>query len=380
MKKDIFFAIIFSLFAIALDAQTVINLEKDGGVYKIPCIINGLKLKLIFDTGASNVCVSESVAQMMLENDYLSIDDIKGTSQSQVADGRIVNNTRIVIKKIQIGDKILNNIEAVVVHGQSAPLLLGQSAISKLGKYSISGDKLVIGSERKTTNGNNWNYLSESDQEKLFGEAIKYYKDGLYSVALESFKMLYSNELLSAYGKMLYANCFYYTDRKENALDIYLSIEDDIEYESPEYLADLYYQIGRSFWVTEDYDSAIPYLERAKVHCKPWSFVQENIVSIISSIYYDKGDVYKAGWIVDQYISQYLSFMEIKATDCWDKCYTDKFLSDLYFNRYLRCNSDNRSEGDKYIIISAAWGNDKAIEYCKEFSISYTSKPYKYEY
>lgn len=371
---------IFSLFAITLNAQTVINLEKDGGVYKIPCVVNGLKLKLIFDTGASSVCISESVAQMMLENDYLSYDDIKGTSQSQVADGRIVNNTRIMLKKIQIGDKILNNIEAVVVYGQSAPLLLGQSAISKLGKYSISDGKLIIGSARKSSNDSDWRDLTESEQDKLFSDANKYYNDGSYSIALEKYKALYNNNLLSAYGKMRYADCFYYTDQKENALDIYLSIEEDIEYEYPNDLADLYYQIGRSFWVIQEYDSAIPYLEKAKVHTKPWNSVQESIISIISSIYSAQGDVYKAARVVDQYISQYLSFMEIKATDCWDKCYTDKFLSDLYFDRYLACKSDNRSEKDKYIIISAAWGNDRAIEYCKEFSMSYTSKPYKYEY
>lgn len=379
MKKNIFFAMIFSLLTLALEAQTVINLEKDGGVYKIPCIVNGLKLKLIFDTGASNVCISESVAQMMLENDYLSYDDIIGTSQSQVADGRIVNNTIIIIKKIQIGEKVLNNVEAVVVQGQSAPLLLGQSAIAKLGKYSISGEKLIIGSDKKYSANNDWRELTVSEQDKLFSDANKYYNDGSYSIALEKYKTLYNNNLLSAYGKMRYADCFYYTDQKENALDIYLSIEEDIEYEYPNDLADLYYQIGRSFWVIQEYDSAIPYLEKAKVHCKPWSSLQETIISIVSSIYYDKGDVYKASRVVDQYISQYLSFMEIRATDCWDKSYTDKFLSDLYFTRCLRCN-DNRSERDKFIIISAAWGNEKAIEYCKEFSISYTSKPYKYEY
>lgn len=379
MRKCMFFAMIFSLFAITLNAQTVINLEKDGGVYKIPCIVNGLKLKFIFDTGAYSVCISESVAQMMLENDYLSYDDIKGTSQSQVADGRIVNNTRIMLKKIQIGDKILNNIEAVVVHGQSAPLLLGQSAISKLGKYSISGGKLIIGSARKSSDDSDWRDLTEREQDKLFSDASKYYNDGSYSIALEKFRTLYNNNLLSAYGKMHYADCFYYTDQKENALDIYLSIEEDIEYEYPNDLANLYYQIGRSFWVIQEYDSAIPYLEKAKVHCKPWSSNQENIIFIVSSIYYEKGDVYKARRVVDQYISQYLSFMEIRSTDCWDKSYTDKFLSDLYFTRYLRCH-DNQSEMEKFIIISAAWGNDKAIEHCKKYSISYTSKPYKYEY
>ena len=371
---------IFSLFTIAIKAQTVINLEKDGGIYKIPCIINGLKLKLIFDTGASNICISESVAQMMLENDYLSFDDIKGTSQSQVADGRIVNNTRIIIKKIQIGDKVLNNIEAVVVHGQSAPLLLGQSAILKLGKYSISGGKLIIGSGKISTNDNNLRYLSESEQDKLFKDAKKYYNEGSFAIALESYKILYNNELLSAYGKMLYADCLYYTDKQEDALDVYLSIEKDIKYEFPENLADLYFQIGHSYFVIENYDSAIPYLEKAKVHSKPWSNIQQTSVYIISRIYGKRGDEYKAKLIIDQYISQYLSFMDIKATDCWDKCYTDKFLSELYYTRYLTIYSFDKSEIEKYIIISAAWGYDKAIECCKKFKLSYTSKPYQYEY
>ena len=315
---------------------------------------------------------------MMLENDYLSYDDIKGTSQSQVADGRIVNNTRIVIKKIQIGDKTLSNIEAVVVHGQSAPLLLGQSAISKFGKYSISGGNLIIGSAKKSTNDDDWQYLSDSDQDKLFNDANRFYNDGSYVIALEKYKTLYNNRLLSSYGKMLLANCYYYTDQKEIALDIYLSIEDDIEYEFPEDLPDLYYQIGRSFWATEDYDSALPYLEKAKVYSKPWGAVQNNIIFLMSCIYQEKGDDYKAAQVLDQYISQYLSFMEIKATDCWDKCYTDAFLADLYFTRYLISYSD--SDRDKYQIISAAWGNDKAKENCKQFELTYTSKPFRYEY
>ena len=378
MIKKLLVFILLLILCCELKAQTVITLEKTGGVYKIPCVVNGLKLKMIFDTGASNVCISESVAQMMLENDYLSYDDIKGTSQSQVADGRIVNNTKIIIKKIQIGDKVLNNIEAVVVHGQSAPLLLGQSVISKLGKYSISGGKLIIGSSRKSSNGKDWQYISDSDQDKLFNDAKRFYNDGSYVIALEKYKTLYNNRLLSSYGKMLLANCYYYTDQKEIALDIYLSIEDDIEYEFPEDLPDLYYQIGRSFWTIEDYESALQYLKKAKVYSKPWGSVQQDIIYIMSFIYHAKGDYYKAAIVLDQYISQYLSFMEIKATDCWDKCYTDAFLADLYFTRYLISYSD--SDRDKYQIISAAWGSDKAKENCKQFELTYTSKPYRYEY
>jgi aspartyl protease family protein len=33
-------------------------MQKDGGVYKVPCTVNGLKLEFIFDTGASVVSIS----------------------------------------------------------------------------------------------------------------------------------------------------------------------------------------------------------------------------------------------------------------------------------------------------------------------------------
>ena len=141
------FTLYSSFFCLNCHSQSVIQLEQDGGVYKIPCVVNGLKLKLIFDTGAANVCISQSIALMMLENDYLSAEDIKGTAQSKVADGRIVDHTIINLKKIQIGNKELSNVEAIVIDGQSVPLLLGQSALKKLGKYSISGDKLILGTE-----------------------------------------------------------------------------------------------------------------------------------------------------------------------------------------------------------------------------------------
>jgi len=104
MKKLFsFFAILFAAFTLA-DAQTTIIMEEEGGVYKIPCHVNGAKMKLVFDTGASKVCLSESMAAYLLENDYLSVDDFVGTGKSSVADGRIVNNLQLIIPRdIEIG-------------------------------------------------------------------------------------------------------------------------------------------------------------------------------------------------------------------------------------------------------------------------------------
>lgn len=125
-------------------AQVTITMEQDGGVYKVPCVVNGAKMKFIFDTGAATVCLSESMAEYLLENDYISKDDILGLGASQVADGRIVDHVKINLKDIEIAGLHLKDVEAVVVEGQRAPLLLGQTAIQKLGRVIIDGNKLII--------------------------------------------------------------------------------------------------------------------------------------------------------------------------------------------------------------------------------------------
>lgn len=61
-------------------SQTTILLEKENGVLKIPCSINGLPLKFVFDTGASFVCISLSEAKFMLKNGFISEEDIYGST------------------------------------------------------------------------------------------------------------------------------------------------------------------------------------------------------------------------------------------------------------------------------------------------------------
>ena len=127
-----------------LSAQVTITMEQDGGVYKVPCVVNGAKMKFIFDTGAATVCLSESMAEYLLDNDYITKEDILGTGASQVADGRTVDHVKINLRDIEIAGLHLKDVEAVVVEGQRAPLLLGQTAIQKLGKYTITGNVLYI--------------------------------------------------------------------------------------------------------------------------------------------------------------------------------------------------------------------------------------------
>ena len=117
-----------------------------GGTYEVPCSINGLPLKFIFDTGASDVTISSVEANFMLKNDYLSTKDFKGNRKYLTADGNISEGAVICIREVQVGDVKLKNIEASVVKNQKAPLLLGQSVLERFGSITIdnSSAKLII--------------------------------------------------------------------------------------------------------------------------------------------------------------------------------------------------------------------------------------------
>lgn len=121
-----------------------VSFIKEGNVCKVKCSINNLPLHFIFDTGASDVSISSVEATFMLKNDYLSASDIIGRQNYMTADGNITEGTVINLRDVKLGNIHLNDIKASVVKNQSAPLLLGQSVFSKLGKIEIDNDNKVL--------------------------------------------------------------------------------------------------------------------------------------------------------------------------------------------------------------------------------------------
>jgi clan AA aspartic protease (TIGR02281 family) len=122
------------------------------GTYEVPCKVNELGLNLIFDTGASDITISKTEAEFMLKNGYLSKNDITGTSSYMIANGDIEIGTTIVFRKVDFGGLILKNVKASVIENKNAPLLFGQSALSKYGKITIDNEKKIITITTKTGN------------------------------------------------------------------------------------------------------------------------------------------------------------------------------------------------------------------------------------
>lgn len=128
----------------SIHETNTVKMISEGGVYFIPIEINDIGMRIIFDTGASSISISETEAIFLWKQGKITESDILGSVQFQDATGSISEGTRINLNKVKIGSKTIYNVEASVVHNLEAPLLLGQSALSKFGKLTIDYNRNEI--------------------------------------------------------------------------------------------------------------------------------------------------------------------------------------------------------------------------------------------
>ena len=123
-----------------------IPLSFEDGVYYLIAKVNDVPMKFIFDTGASTISMSITEAQFLYKQSLLREDDFMGTINFQDANGDISEGLIVNLRSVTIGDITMHDIKASIVGNQEAPLLLGQSALQRLGKISIDyrNNQLII--------------------------------------------------------------------------------------------------------------------------------------------------------------------------------------------------------------------------------------------
>ena len=114
-----------------------IQMRKEGGVFLVPTKVNGIPMAFIVDTGASMVSISKTEAQFLYKNGLLAESDFIGPQNFVLANGQVEEGLVIKLKSIQIGNRIVYDVEATIDANISAPLLLGQSVLERFGKVSM---------------------------------------------------------------------------------------------------------------------------------------------------------------------------------------------------------------------------------------------------
>jgi len=253
--KHIIAIFLILISCMSINAEVRIHMEKEAGVYKVPCSVNGLKLKFIFDTGAASVCISQTYAEMMLENGYLDESDILGKSQSTIADGSNIDNVVINLRKVEIGGLSIENVSAVVVPTQNAPLLLGQSVIQRLGKVSIDGEYLVI---------HNANDYTEEELDTIYDEAEELFQNRMYSAALKKYRVIYDSYGDDTNSYVLYKMGFCCNSLQDDrSAQTYflkaIDLADPTDKEDQSTLALSYYNLSILSFQNEEYNNCIKY-------------------------------------------------------------------------------------------------------------------------
>ena len=121
-----------------------------GNVKVIPVKLNDVSMDMIFDTGASGIHISLLELQTLQKNGQFSEADCIGTSLSQIADGSIVKNGLIILRKVAITeDIVLTDVEASVALNQEAPLLLGNNVLDEFSSIIIDNDNKTINFKKR---------------------------------------------------------------------------------------------------------------------------------------------------------------------------------------------------------------------------------------
>lgn len=122
------------------ESDNVLYMEQENGVKYVWIEVNGINLRFIFDTGASSICISSSEASVLYRQGTLSEEDFIGLEKFQDATGRISQGAKVILRTVKVGDNLLENVEAIVIDNENAPLLLGQSALERFGSIHIDND------------------------------------------------------------------------------------------------------------------------------------------------------------------------------------------------------------------------------------------------
>lgn len=117
-----------------------------NGVKTVSVTINDvIGVDMIVDTGCSGALISVSEARYLAEKGALTIDDLLGAENTVIADGSIVENMVVHLKKLSIGGKLTaTDVTATVSNNIQAPLLLGNEVLNRVKSIAIDNEKRQI--------------------------------------------------------------------------------------------------------------------------------------------------------------------------------------------------------------------------------------------
>jgi predicted aspartyl protease len=116
----------------------------NGSKATVDVTLGSTIVNFTIDTGAEVMSLPKIIANGLVADGSAS--DV-GTTSIKVADGRIIEERRIIIDRLQIGSHVLRNVVAIVPDNDDAMLLLPFTVLNQMGKFTIdtTNGRLIFG-------------------------------------------------------------------------------------------------------------------------------------------------------------------------------------------------------------------------------------------
>lgn len=117
-----------------------ITIRKDAsGHFLLKASVEGVAIRFLVDTGASDVVLSPEDAQRL----HLSSSQLDYSLAYQAANG-LVRAAPVTLRNLRIGQLELYDLDASVNEAPMSISLLGMSFLERLDSYAVEGDRLIL--------------------------------------------------------------------------------------------------------------------------------------------------------------------------------------------------------------------------------------------
>ena len=122
----------------AADREVVIR-RSPNGHFLLEAAVNGVSIRFLVDTGASDVVLSAADAERL----RLNPGKLRYTQRYQTANG-VVHAAPITLREVRIGQLEVYDVAASVNQGPMGLSLLGMSFLERLNGYAVRGERLIL--------------------------------------------------------------------------------------------------------------------------------------------------------------------------------------------------------------------------------------------
>lgn len=113
---------------------TMINSAKG----EIPCIVNGSQMPMLIDERFNEpISIAWEEAMNFLYQRRINKEDFPDRDNAFDPEGNILDKSTVIFKEIKIGQKLLRNVEVIVVKGIDYKFIINRTGLSKFGQYEF---------------------------------------------------------------------------------------------------------------------------------------------------------------------------------------------------------------------------------------------------